>query len=109
MSDGQGRAALSGGPSLYPSWGCAEPPADPRKSTIGRPRALTDRQVAVILEEHARFLAWKALRASLKSQRQLAQELGVSQGTISRAIHLGYKQVSPEGRTAEISRRHRKA
>jgi DNA-binding transcriptional MocR family regulator len=70
------------------------------KNTIGRPRTLTDRQVQTVLAWHERFLAWKALRKTLKSQRQLAIELGVSQGTISRAVRLHgqYKQVSPEQR-----------
>jgi len=77
------------------------------KSTIGRPRTLTDRQVKIILAWHARFLVCRALRETLKSQRQLARELGVSQGTISYVIRLGgrYKQVSPELRALEIRRR----
>jgi hypothetical protein len=100
LSDGQGRAAPPGGLSLYPSLGCAEPPADPRKRTIGRPRALTDRQVTVILEEHARFLAWRAQRQIVKSQRQLARQCGVSQATISLAVRSKgqYKQRSPDER-----------
>ena len=107
MSDREGRAALSGGPSLCPSLGCAEPPADPRKSTIGRPRALTDRQVEIVLAAHAQFLAWKALRNTVKSQRQLAREFGVCQATVSLAIRSKgqYKQVSPERRSAEGRRR----
>jgi transposase len=67
------------------------------KSTIGRPRKLTDRQVKVILAWHARFLLWRALRLTLKSQRQLAKELGVSQATISHAVRLQgrYKKAAP--------------
>ena len=34
------------------------------KSTIGRPRALTDLQVAAILAWHAQILEWKAKRCS---------------------------------------------
>jgi len=70
------------------------------KSTIGRPRALTDEQVKIILAWHERYLVWRALRKTLKSQRELARELGVSQATISRAIRLAgdYKQVSPDRR-----------
>ncbi|HTP29174.1 MAG TPA: helix-turn-helix domain-containing protein [Anaeromyxobacteraceae bacterium] len=82
------------------------------KSTVGRPRKLSDRQVALILDWHARVLAWKAIRQTLKSQRQLAREFGVSQGTISRAVRLhgAYKQVSPEERPAIPSgRRNRTA
>ena len=37
------------------------------KSTIGRPRALTDVQVAIILAWHERYVAWKALRAALRA------------------------------------------
>jgi hypothetical protein len=70
------------------------------KSTIGRPRVLTDRQVTIILAWHARYLLWRALGQTLKSQRQLAGELGVSQATIGYAIRiLGcYKQASPKPR-----------
>jgi Trp operon repressor len=77
------------------------------KSTVGRPRALTDRQVREVLAEHARFLTWKALRSTVKSQRELAQELGVSQGTINLAIRTGgqYKQVSPDRRAEELAAR----
>jgi DNA-binding CsgD family transcriptional regulator len=77
------------------------------KSTIGRPRALTDRQVEIILVEHGRRLAWKAFGASLKSQRELARELGVSQGTISHVIRIlgHYKQVSPDRRARAMKRR----
>ena len=79
------------------------------KSTIGRPRALTDHQVGIILAWHTRFLAWKALRKTLKSQRRLAQEFGVSQGTISRAVRFNgqYKQPSPEERPAQVGPRRR--
>ena len=48
------------------------------KSTIGRPRKLTDRQVQIILAWHARYLVWRAYGKTLKSQRQLANEWGVS-------------------------------
>ena len=79
------------------------------KSTIGRPRTLTDRQVQIVLAGYARYLAWKALRKTLKSQRQLAQEFGVSQGTISRAVRLSgqYKQPSPDERSAQVGPRRR--
>ena len=68
------------------------------KSTIGRPRKLTDRQVKLILSWHVRYQSWRALGTKLKSQRQLAKELGVSQATISYVVRSGghYKQVSPE-------------
>jgi Trp operon repressor len=68
------------------------------KSTIGRPRRLTDRQVKIILAWHLRYLIWRAYRKTLKSQRELARELGVSQATISYVVRNAgqYKQVSPE-------------
>jgi hypothetical protein len=76
---------------------CAEPPPETRKSAVGRPRRLTDRQVAWLLLEYGRYLAWKALRTTVRSQRQLARELGVSQATISLAVRSRgqYKQRSP--------------
>lgn len=55
-------------------------------STIGRPRKLSDRQVRIILAWHARYLVWRAYGKALKSQRQLASELRVSQSTISRVV-----------------------
>lgn len=82
------------------------------KSTVGAPRKLTDHQVQTILDWHSRFLAWKAQRKTLKSQRQLAREFGVSQGTISRAVRLHgtYKQMSPEERASlPLRRRSRSA
>jgi len=49
------------------------------------------------------------LRKTLKSQRELARELGVSQATISQAIRLAgeYKQISPDLRAAAIRVRGR--
>src|SRR5258708_24326244 len=102
MAGGTGRGRSRGGPSpAFPREAAPSPPAIGR-STIGRPRALTDRQVGVILAEHARFLAWQALRQTVKSQRQLAREFGVSQATISLAVRSKglYKQPSPERRAA---------
>lgn len=98
-----------GGPSLRCRVDRVERSAPRLKSTIGRPRALTDRQIRRILTAHARFLAWRALRRTVKSQRQLAAEFGVSPGTIALAIRSrgDYKQASPERRAAEIKRRRR--
>ena len=78
-------------------------------STIGRPRVLTDRQVRRILAAYDRFLAWRALRRNVKSQRQLAAEFGVSPATIALAIRSRgyYKQAPPERRAVEIKRRRR--
>jgi hypothetical protein len=86
MGSGEGRDRSRGSPSL-PLRSEPEPqPAATRKSTVGRPLALTDRQVEAILAEHARFLAWRALRQAVKSQRQLAREFGLSPSTISLAV-----------------------
>jgi hypothetical protein len=81
----------------------------PLKSTIGRPRALTDRQIQRVLAAHDRFLAWQALRRTVQSQRQLAAEFGVAPATIALAIRSrgNYKQAPPERRAAEIKRRRR--
>jgi hypothetical protein len=66
------------------------------KSTIGRPRVLTDAQVAEILSWHDALLTWKAQRAALKTIRQLAKELGVTHGAITSVIRRGLKQACPE-------------
>jgi hypothetical protein len=107
VSGREGGIAPAGDSSLLSATGCAEPPSPIGRNRIGRPRALTDRQVEIVLAEHARFLAWKAVRKTVKSQRQLAREFGVSQGTISLAIRSKgrYKQVSPERRIAKANRR----
>jgi predicted transcriptional regulator len=77
------------------------------RSTIGRPRALTEPQVKTILAWHIRYLLWKALRATLKSQRELARELGVSQATVSHVIRIRgeYKQIPPEERARAQQKR----
>jgi hypothetical protein len=79
------------------------------RSTIGRPRVLTERQIRRVLAAYTRFLAWKALRRTVQSPRQLAEEFGVSYATIRFAIHSRehYKQASPERRAAELRRRRR--
>ena len=68
------------------------------KSTIGRPRRLTDAQVAIILAWHEEILVLKELRATVKTQRQLAQELGVAPSTVAHVIACRgqFKQASPE-------------
>jgi RadC-like JAB domain len=90
-----GRDRSRGGPS--PLSQRHPRPLGTRYSMVGRPRALTDRQVEIILTERARFIAWKALRRTVKSQRQLAREFGVSQSTICLAVMTNgrYKQTSP--------------
>ena len=102
--------AAAGGRSVAVEWSCAEPSPETHLSTIGRPRRLTDQQVAWVLAEYSRYLEWGALRATVKSQRQLARELGVSQGTVSLAIRWRgqYKQPSPELRSKRgPARKHR--
>ena len=80
------------------------------KSTVGRPRRITDEHVARILTWHAEVLAWRAMGAKLKSRRQLAKELGVSPSAVGYVIsHRGeYKQPSPEKRGGELEERHQR-
>jgi IS30 family transposase len=61
-------------------------------STVGRPRSLTDAQVATILDWHR----------NRKTVADFARELGVSKGAVAAAIRCGgiYKQASPERRSA---------
>ena len=84
--------------------------AEPKlRSTVGRPRTLNDQQIGTILEEYANYLAWRALRRSVMSQRDLARAMGVSPATISHAVRLQgkYKQPSPDQRQANTKdRRH---
>jgi hypothetical protein len=110
VSDRDGGIVVAGDPSAI-LWTCAEPSPETRKSAVGRPRRLTDQQVVWVLAEYARYQAWRELRPTLKSQRQLARELGVSQATISLAVRSGgqYKQLSPEQRLASRSTRRRSA
>ena len=60
------------------------------KSTVGRPRALTDAQITAILEWHK----------NRKSFKQVAREHGVSVNTIQYVIRTNgqYKQCAPEQR-----------
>ena len=77
------------------------------KSTIGRPRVLTDEQVARILKWHDAILKFKARRSKLITLRQLAKELGVTHGAITSVIRQRgeFKQASPEHRKAEMQNR----
>lgn len=69
-------------------------------STIGRPRTLTEGEIQTILAWRVRWLFWRALRKTLKSQRQLARELGVSQATVAYIARTGarYKREAPAAR-----------
>lgn len=69
-------------------------------STVGRPRKVTDAQVAAVL-------GWHASRKTLK---QLARELELSCTTVQWIIQYKgqYKQPSPELRAAAFSQRRRR-
>ena len=79
-------------------------PATPRKSTIGRPRRLTDEQVVAILAWHDKVTAWKARHAKFKTLRQIAKEMGVTHGAITSVIRQRgeFKQASPEHRETAL-------
>ena len=79
------------------------------KSTIGRPRAVTDAHIKTILAWHDAVLAFEAQRKALKTLRQLCQDLGLSKGTIYHVIRCRgeLKQASPEHRQDELRLRHR--
>jgi hypothetical protein len=87
-----GKKAQAASPALL------QEPVMSAHSTVGRPRRLTDAEVSWILHEHARYQAWRALRITVRSHRQLAAVLGVSPGTVILAIRAQgrYKQPSPK-------------
>jgi hypothetical protein len=72
------------------------------RSTIGRPRLLTDEMVA-------RILAWDDARRQLKSRKELALELRVSESVIGHAIARRgqYKLPPPDQREFQIAERRR--
>jgi transposase len=78
------------------------------RSTVGRPRRLTDSQVDQVLAWHAAILELKAKRSSIKTIRQLAKEFGVSTAAINGVVRRRgeYKQASPENRDRMIRERH---
>jgi len=62
MGAAKGRDRRRGGPSFTSLDERQVPSQESRRSTIGRPRALTDEQVRIVLSEYARFVAWRKLR-----------------------------------------------
>lgn len=78
------------------------------KSTVGRPRRVTDEQVRIILLWYAELAELKARRKAVKTIRQLARELQLSTSTISDVIrtHGVFKQPSPELREDTLRHRH---
>jgi hypothetical protein len=80
------------------------------KSTVGRPRRVTDEQVHIILAWYAELVELKARRKAVKTIRQLARELQLSTATISAVIrtHGFFKQPSPELREDALRNRHAK-
>ncbi len=72
-------------------------------STTGRPRRLTDRQIAEIL-------AWYQSRLT---NRQMAERYGIARGTLENIIRTHgthYKQAPPERRNASLeAQRNRRA
>jgi transposase len=64
-------------------------------STTGRPRRLTDSQIAELLEWHE----------SRRTNRQMAARYGIARGTLENIIRTHgqhYKQASPELRNASL-------
>lgn len=79
------------------------------KSSMGRPRLLTDEQVELILAWRADVEAWKEQGRRLKTRKQLAQELGVSETTIWNVLEQQgrFKQADPEERSKALKERRR--
>lgn len=77
------------------------------KSTVGRPRTLTDEQVKKVLDWYTSWLALKAQRAKVPTLRQVAKELGVSFGAVLSAVRRKgqFKQASPEHREVTLRER----
>lgn len=77
------------------------------KSTIGRPRRVTDEQIRFILNWHAQYLSWLAQRPAIPTQDALARHLGLSPTVVNRIIYgrRRHKQPTPQDRGAELVRR----
>ena len=78
------------------------------KSTVGRPRRVTDAQIRTILDWHETLLACQAKRKNTRTIRQLAAQLGLSTATISDVIRSRgeFKQPPPDERARNIEIRH---
>jgi transposase len=57
-----------------------------RRSTIGRPRKLTDDQVAAILAWYEAHQALMILRRYLRPVQQLARDLGIAPATVYNVV-----------------------
>jgi hypothetical protein len=77
------------------------------KSTVGKPRKVTDAQIVTILAWHEAIQKFEAQRKALKTLRELCKELGLAKGTIHRVIrqHGQLKQSTPELRKLELQAR----
>lgn len=74
----------------------------------GRPPILRDELVvAMIGAWHATAVLLRVIRKRIKTEQQMADELGVSPATIARVVATGgqYKLASPEKRSEELSLR----
>lgn len=71
-----------------------------RASTVGRPRKVTDEQVAAILAWHEGIQALKTLHTVLKPVRKFAASLGLSRGVVVDTIRRRgqFKQACPTRR-----------
>lgn len=79
------------------------------RSTIGRPRALTQEQVNLILAWHDAVRALSVQRKTLKTLRQLAKDLGVPPATVYNVIRRRgeFKQPPREPEEAESREQRR--
>lgn len=71
-----------------------------RGSTVGRPRKLTDEQVAAVLRWHETIEALKVLHAYVTPVREFAARLGVTRGAITSIVKQRgvYKQPCPSAK-----------
>lgn len=79
-------------------------------STVGRPREVTDWQIARIIAWNDAMVAIEAQLAQLPTLNQLCEELKVSRGTVYYVIKKGgaLKQPTPELRPEELRKRRQR-